>query len=82
MVYLPLFDSIIWKDVAKRHNIRNISDLNDLNDLALYLLSNFCNPLSANDIAKELSFTSVTSFIYFILYIACFFVKIVTFVNE
>ena len=64
MVYLPLFDSIIWKDVAKRHNIRNISDLNDL---ALYLLSNFCNPLSANDIAKELSFTSVTSFIYFIL---------------
>ena len=79
MVYLPLFDSIIWKDVAKRHNIRNISDLNDL---ALYLLSNFCNPLSANDIAKELSFTSVTNFIYFILYIACFFVKIVTFVNE
>lgn len=79
MVYLPLFDSIIWKDVAKRHNIRNISDLNDL---ALYLLSNFCNPLSANDIAKELSFTRVTSFIYFILYIACFFVKIVTFVNE
>ena len=53
-----LFDSIIWKDVAKRHNIRNISDLNDL---ALYLLSNFCNPLSANDIAKELSFTSVTT---------------------
>lgn len=53
-----LFDSIIWKDVAKRHNIRNISNLNDL---ALYLLSNFCNPLSANDIAKELSFTSVTT---------------------
>ena len=79
MVYLLLFDSIIWKDVTKRHNTRNICDLNDL---ALYLLSNFCNPLSANDIAKELSFTSVTSSIYFILYIACFFVKIVTFVNE
>ena len=53
-----LFDSIIWKDVAKRHNIRNI---NDLNNLAIYLLSNFCNPLSANDIAKELSMTSVTT---------------------
>lgn len=53
-----LFDSIIWKDVAKRHNIRNISDLNNI---ALYLLSNFCNPLSANDIAKELSMTSVTT---------------------
>ena len=53
-----LFDSIIWKEVAKRHNIRNI---NDLNNLAIYLLSNFCNPLSANDIAKELSMTSVTT---------------------
>lgn len=53
-----LFDSIIWKDVAKRHNIRNITDLNNI---ALYLLSNFCNPLSANDIAKELSITSVTT---------------------
>ncbi|MCI6200974.1 MAG: ATP-binding protein [Prevotella sp.] len=53
-----LFDSIIWKDVAKRHNIRNITDLNNI---ALYLLSNFCNPLSANDIAKELSMTSVTT---------------------
>ena len=49
-----LFDSIIWKDVAKRHNIRNITDLNNL---ALYLLSNFCNPLSANDIAREISTT-------------------------
>ena len=53
-----LFDSIIWKDVAKRHNIRNITDLNNL---ALYLLSNICNPLSANEIAKELSMTSVTT---------------------
>ncbi len=53
-----LFDSIIWKDVAKRHNIRNITDFNNI---ALYLLSNFCNPLSANDIAKELSMTSVTT---------------------
>ena len=53
-----LFESIIWKDVAKRHNIRNITDLNNI---ALYLLSNFCNPLSANDIAKELSMTSVTT---------------------
>ena len=53
-----LFDSIIWKDVAKRHKIRNITDLNNI---ALYLLSNFCNPLSANDIAKELSMTSVTT---------------------
>ena len=53
-----LFDSIIWKDVAKRHNVRNITDLNDL---ALYLVSNFCNPVSANDLTEELGFSSVNT---------------------
>lgn len=53
-----LFDSIIWKDVAKRHNVRNITDLNDL---ALYLVSNFCNPLSANELTEELGFSSVNT---------------------
>lgn len=61
-----LFDSIIWKDVAKRHNIRNITDLNNL---ALYLLSNFCNPLSANDIAQELTMSSVTTIRKFMDYL-------------
>ena len=53
-----LFDSTIWKDVARRHNVRNITDLNDL---AIYLLSNFCNPLSANEIAEALGMSSVTT---------------------
>lgn len=53
-----LFDSIIWKDVAKRHNVRNITDLNDL---ALYLVSNFCNPISANELTNELGFSSVNT---------------------
>lgn len=53
-----LFDSIIWKDVARRHNVRNITDLNNL---AIYLLSNFCNPVSANDLAVELGFSSVNA---------------------
>lgn len=53
-----LLDSIVWKDVAKRHNVRNITDLNDL---ALYLVSNFCNPLSANELANELGFSSVNT---------------------
>ena len=53
-----LFDSIIWKDVAKRHNVRNITGLNNL---AMYMLSNFCNPLSANDLATELGMSSVTT---------------------
>ena len=53
-----LFDSIVWKDVAKRHNVRNITDLNNL---AMYLVSNFCNPLSANELSEELGFSSVTT---------------------
>ncbi|MBE6283285.1 MAG: ATP-binding protein [Mediterranea massiliensis] len=53
-----LFDSIIWKDVAKRHNVRNVTDLNNL---AMYLVSNFCNPVSANDLATELGFSSVNT---------------------
>ena len=53
-----LFDSIVWKDVAKRHNVRKITDLNDL---ALYLVSNFCNPVSANDLTEELGFSSVNT---------------------
>ena len=53
-----LFDSIIWKDVAKRHNVRNV---NDLNNLAMYLVSNFCNAVSANDLTTELGFSSVNT---------------------
>lgn len=53
-----LFDSILLKDVAKRHNIRNTTDLYNL---ATYLLSNFCNPISANELAVELGLSSVTT---------------------
>ena len=53
-----LFDSIIWKDVAKRHNVRNVTDLNNL---AMYLVSNFCNSVSANDLTTELGFSSVNT---------------------
>lgn len=53
-----LFDSIVWKDVAKRHNVRNTTDLNNL---ALYLISNFCNQVSANELTTELGFASVNT---------------------
>ncbi|MDE5568363.1 MAG: ATP-binding protein [Muribaculaceae bacterium] len=53
-----LFDSILLKDVAKRHKVRNT---NDLYNLATYLLSNFCNPISSNDLAEELGLSSVTT---------------------
>jgi len=53
-----LFDSIVWKDITKRHNVRNVEDLNNL---ALYLVSNFCNPFSANELAEELDLSSVAT---------------------
>lgn len=53
-----LFDSIIWKDVAKRHNVRNVTELDNL---AMYLVSNLCNPFSANELASELDFSSVNT---------------------
>lgn len=53
-----LFDSILLKDVAQRHNVRNTTDLYNL---AKYLLSNFCNPISANELAGELGLSSVAT---------------------
>lgn len=53
-----LFDSILLKDVAKRHSVRNTTDLYNL---ATYLLSNFCNPISANELAGELGLSSVAT---------------------
>lgn len=53
-----LFDSILLKDVAQRHKVRNTTDLYNL---ATYLLSNFCNPISANELARELNLSSVAT---------------------
>jgi len=53
-----LFDSIILKDIAKRHKVRNIAELNDL---ATYLISNFCNQFSANKLTEDLGFSSVVT---------------------
>lgn len=53
-----LFDAIILKDIAKRHNVRNITDLNNI---AIYLVSNFCNYISANDLTQSLGFSSVNT---------------------
>ena len=53
-----LFDSILLKDVARRHNVRNT---HDLYNLATYLLSNFCNPISFNSIASDLELSSIST---------------------
>lgn len=62
-----LFDSILLKDVAQRHRVRNTTDLYNL---AVYLLSNFCNPISANDLAAELGLSSVSTTKKFCDYLA------------
>ena len=62
-----LFDSIILKDVAQRHKIRKITELYDLAD---YLISNYSNPLSYNEIAEDLSLGSVTTVKKFCGYLA------------
>jgi len=53
-----LYDSIIWKDIVQRHKVRNTTDLYHL---ASYLLSNFCNPFTANDLTTELGLNSVAT---------------------
>ncbi len=62
-----LFDSILLRDVARRHRVRNTSDLYSL---ATYLLSNFCNPISANELAEELGLSSVSTTKKFFGYLA------------
>lgn len=53
-----LFDSIVWKDIVKRHNIRNT---NALSTLAVYLLTNFCNLITATELTTELGIGSVNT---------------------
>ncbi|WP_302324051.1 ATP-binding protein, partial [Bacteroides congonensis] len=62
-----LFDSILLKDVVKRHKVRNTTDLYNL---ATYLLSNFCNPISSNELAVELGLSSVATTKKFCDYLA------------
>lgn len=53
-----LFDSILLKDVSQRHKIRHTSEMYGI---ANYLLSNFCNPFTYNDLTKELGLSSIAT---------------------
>lgn len=53
-----LYDSMLLKDVAQRHRIRNTTGLYTI---ANYLLANFCNPMTANDVADALGMSSITT---------------------
>ncbi len=52
---ISLFDSIIYKDIVRRYNIRNP---NKINDLAYYLMSNISNEYSFNSLKKLTSIES------------------------
>lgn len=53
-----LFDSIVYKDVVRRHNVRNATDLNNV---ATFLLANFTGTFSYNDVAADLGLSSVAT---------------------
>lgn len=53
-----LFDSILYKDIVRRHKIRNATDLNNV---AMFLLSNFTGTFSYNDVASDLGLASVST---------------------
>ena len=61
-----LYDSILLKDIAKRHKLRNTEGLYNL---AGYLLANFCNLITANDITNEFGLKSVTTTQKFLNYL-------------
>lgn len=62
-----LFDSIILKDVAQRHNLRKTQELYTLAD---YLVSNYCNRMSYNEIADGLGMGSIATVKKFCGYLA------------
>ena len=53
-----LFDSILYKDIVRRHKIRNATDLNNV---AMFLLSNFTGTFSYNDVTDDLGLSSVST---------------------
>ena len=53
-----LYDSILLKDIAQRHKIRKTEELYTI---AGYLLANFCNLFTTNDLATEFGMKSVTT---------------------
>ncbi len=62
-----LYDSIVLKDVAQRHKIRKTQELYKLAD---YLVANYCNQLSYNEVARSLGMSSITTVTKFCNYLA------------
>jgi len=62
-----LFDSVLLKDIVRRFQIRQTQQLYDL---ANYLLSNFTNQYSYNQLMKDLNFSSVMTVKKFVGYLS------------
>lgn len=62
-----LFDSVLLKDIMKRFQIRQSQQLYDL---ANYLLTNYTNPYSYNQLKTDLNFSSVPTVQKFVSYLS------------
>jgi uncharacterized protein len=62
-----LFDSVLLKDIMKRFKIRQSQQLYDLSN---YLLANYTNPYSYNQLKTDLNFNSVPTVQKFIGYLS------------
>ena len=62
-----LFDSVLLKDIMRRFQIRQSQQLYDLSN---YLLSNYTNPYSYNQLKSDLNFNSVATVQKFIGYLS------------
>jgi predicted AAA+ superfamily ATPase len=62
-----LFDSVLLKDIVRRFSIRQSQQLYDLSN---YLLSNFTNPYSYNQLKTDLTFNSVPTVQKYVRYLS------------
>jgi len=62
-----LFDSVLLKDIVRRFQVRQTQQLYDL---ANYLLSNYTNQYSYNQLMKDLNFSSVMTVKKFVGYLS------------
>jgi predicted AAA+ superfamily ATPase len=62
-----LFDSVLLKDIVRRFKIRQSQQLYDLSN---YLLANYTNPYSYNQLKKDLNFSSVPTVQKFVGYLS------------